>query len=111
MADAGRPRPATIAATAQDPPPEQDRATGHLRGAEGLLRRYRDRSRQGVRDRGRTAEGAVGQDEDAGPGPERQGRLAVSKAHHNQLKALLSLKITHFPSKTEPLRLHTLIVK
>jgi hypothetical protein len=40
-----------------------------------------------------------------------KGISLLSKADHHELKALLSLKITHSPSKTELLKLHTLIAK
>jgi hypothetical protein len=39
------------------------------------------------------------------------GVSLLSKARHHQLKALVTLKITHSPSKTERLVVHSLIVK
>jgi hypothetical protein len=40
-----------------------------------------------------------------------EGSSLLSEANHHELKALLSLKITRSPSKTELLNLHTLIVR
>ena len=40
-----------------------------------------------------------------------KGTSLLSKASHHRLKAFLRLEITHSPSKTEVLRVDTVIVK